>query len=371
VTTSVADAVLDGVAGALDLAVDPSGVVFHRVPAAARARLADPALDFMSSVPSGVRLHFHTDAPWIELDADLVRVVFSGTPGPGSVFDVVVDGELLPPVTATAETLLEIDLATGGMTQRPAGTATVRLSLGSQAREREIEIWLPHASSLKLRDVRIPSGTSLEPTPAEGPLWVHHGSSISQGSEAERPTSTWPARVARATGRNLVNLGIGGQCHLDAFMARAISDLPAATISVEIGINIVNGDTMRERAFVAALHGFLDTVRDGHPDTPLAVVTPIVCPAAEDAPGPTLAGPDGRVRTVALTLTRVRELIGAAVIRRRREGDHHLQMVDGLTLFGTGDLGDLPDGLHPNNAGYLRMAERFLTLAYGDDGMFD
>ncbi|MYB39286.1 MAG: GDSL family lipase, partial [Gammaproteobacteria bacterium] len=33
--------------------------------------------------------------------------------------------------------------------------------------------------------------------------------------------------------------------------------------------------------------------------------------------------------------------------------------VDGLTLFGAADAGDLPDDLHPNPAGYIRMGGRF------------
>ena len=73
---------------------------------------------------------------------------------------------------------------------------------------------------------------------------------------------------------------------LDQFVARTIRDLPADLISVKAGINVVNGDTMRERTFGPALHGFLDTVRDGHPTTPIALVTPIVCPIVEDHPGP-------------------------------------------------------------------------------------
>ena len=64
-------------------------------------------------------------------------------------------------------------------------------------------------------------------------------------------------------------------------------DTPADLISVKIGINLVNTDLMRLRAFAPAVHGFLDTIRDGHPTTPLLVVSPLFCPIHEDTPGPT------------------------------------------------------------------------------------
>ena len=63
-------------------------------------------------------------------------------------------------------------------------------------------------------------------------------------------------------------------------------DTPADLISVKIGINLVNPDLMRLRAFGPAVHGFLDTIRDGHPTTPLLVVSPMLCPIHEDTPGP-------------------------------------------------------------------------------------
>ena len=49
---------------------------------------------------------------------------------------------------------------------------------------------------------------------------------------------------------------------------------------------------MRLRAFGPAVHGFLDTIRDGHPDVPLLVVSPILCPIHEDTPGPGAFDPD-------------------------------------------------------------------------------
>ncbi|WP_329456172.1 hypothetical protein [Streptomyces sp. NBC_01497] len=54
---------------------------------------------------------------------------------------------------------------------------------------------------------------------------------------------------------------------------------------------------------------------------------------------------------------------------RREEGDARLDVIDGLALFGPDDVGDMPDGLHPNAAGYRRLAERFSPLAFGPGGV--
>jgi hypothetical protein len=168
--------------------------------------------------------------------------------------------------------------------------------------------------------------------------WVHYGSSISHCMEAEHPTGTWPAVVARSSDVDLYSLGLAGQCQLDQFAARTIRDLPADLISLKLGINVVNADSMRERAFVPAVHGLLDTIRDGHPDAPIVVISPIICPTAEDHPGPTLPNEEGTFDVIerpdelgpgALSLSRIRELLELVVAQRTQAGDERLHYLHG------------------------------------------
>ena len=54
-----------------------------------------------------------------------------------------------------------------------------------------------------------------------------------------------------------------------------------------------------------------------------------------------------------------------SVVKVRRDlGDDHLRYVNGLDLFGPADAGDLPDDLHPNDAGNVRGAECFAAIAF-------
>ncbi|MEU8353552.1 lipase, partial [Streptomyces sp. NPDC048845] len=225
------------------------------------------------------------------------------------------------------------------------------------------------------------------PAPDRGRrVWLHHGSSISHGSDAASPTTTWPALAASLGGVELLNLSLGGGALLDPFTARAMRDTPADLISVKIGINLVNADLMRLRAFTPAVHGFLDTVRDGHPGTPLLVISPILCPVHEDTPGPSVpdfsAVKSGRLRFRAagdpaerasgkLALGVIRDEL-ARIVEQRAAEDPALHHLDGRELYGDADYRELPlpDELHPDAATHRRMGERFAGLAFGAGGCF-
>lgn len=374
VTTTVT---ADLLRGALDLEHTEHGVLPHRLPARARAQ-ADPQLLMAEAQTSGVRLVFRTRATVVELDAHRTTMAFRGVaPRPDGRYDLLVDGDLAGQASSAGGTAVVVDAATGEAETRTGPAATVRFA-GLPAREKDVELWLPHYERTELVALRADAPVEPVPPAAPRPVWLHHGSSISQGSNAASPSTTWLALAAAHGNVELVNLGFSGSAMLDPFVARTMRDLPADLISVKIGINLVNGDVMRLRAFTPAVHGFLDTIRDGHPATPLLVVSPIRCPIHENTPGP--GAPDftgGTVRFRAtgdpaevaagkLTLRVIREEL-ARIVEQRAAEDPHLHLLDGRELYGEADAAELPlpDHLHPDAATHRLMAKRFAALAFG------
>ncbi|MFJ3617632.1 GDSL-type esterase/lipase family protein [Streptomyces iakyrus] len=371
--------------GALDVERTEHGLLPHRLPARARAQNTNAQLAMAEAQPSGVRLVFRTAATAVELDTLRTKRDYTGfPPRPDGLYDLLVDGVPAGRASGTGGNLLTVDLATwaGEVTSGPVGT--VRFT-GLPARDKDVEIWLPHNETTEL--VALRTDAPVAPVPdRDRRVWLHHGSSISHGSDAASPTAIWPAIAALRGGVELINLGFGGSAMLDPFTARAMRDTPADLISVKMGINLVNQDAMRLRVFGPAVHGFLDTIRDGHPDTPLLLVSPIHCAIHEDTPGPTAPdideigkgrlvfapmGDPAETATGKLTLTVIREEL-SRIVEQRAATDPNLHYLDGLDLYGPQDAAalPLPDHVHPDAATHHHIGDRFHELAFTKGGPF-
>lgn len=358
--------------GGLHLEPGEHGVHVRRLPAWTRPQVSDPVYDFVLGMTSGVRLVTETDADELELELAITGIDPGTVPPATVVVELLVDGGRSRRATIPPERQSLVD-GSGRRTQsRPPATVRFR---GLGGVRRRLEVWLPHTAAVEL--VALSADAPLHaPTARDDYRWVHHGSSISQGGEAHSPTRTWPVVAARTAGVHVRNLGFSGNAVGDPFVARTIRDLPADGISLEIGINVVNGDLMRRRMFEPVLHGFLDTIRDGHPVAPIVLVTPLPCPSLERMPGPTMMDARGRAATAGdpreldrggMSLDVVRAALAAVVAAR---ADAHLHVLDGRLLLPDAEVGDLPDGLHPNDAAYGRMGRRFARAAFGRGGPF-
>ncbi|UYQ65183.1 GDSL-type esterase/lipase family protein [Streptomyces peucetius] len=368
----------DLVEGAPGLRRTERGLRPARLPDWARRQVLDPFFDLEAELSAGARLALRTEATHLELALHAVRVPGpGGGPAPAAV-DLEVDDRLLRREPLTGGDLMLPATAEGEASLVAGRPQTVRFP-DLPAGEKEIRLWLPHTAVCDLLSLRADRPVRPSRQAASRPRWVHHGSSISHCAEAAGPTGMWPAVAARARGLGLTNLGFAANAMLDPCVARVIRDLPADLISLELGVNIVGAAAMRLRTFRPAVHGFLDTIREKHPEVPMVVVSPVPCPALEDRPGPLAVDPaTGRVRAVgdprdaplgALTLSAARDHL-ARIVQERQHSDPALLHLDGRMLLKPEETADLHDGLHPNAAAYLRMGSRFagfLTAAHGED----
>jgi lysophospholipase L1-like esterase len=356
---------------ALDHEIDSSGRVTPvRLPRWTRSQMSDEGILNMARMGSGVRLRFRSSATDISIDLRIMRIFVVGlhtelAPAP---YELRLNGEFSQLQYATEGNLLEITL-------NDPDAAPERIVEGKSETLRfadlpsgmkDIEIWLPASTSSAFESITA-NAELLPPSLITSKKWVHYGSSISQCGETDKPSSIWAVNAAERLGLDIFNLGLAGQCHLDGFVARTIADIPADFITLKLGINTLNADVMRERTFVPSVHNFLDIIRARQATTPIKIISPIWCSFHEEIPGPTLLRNGvltSQIRTPefsvgALTLKRVRTLLQELVVSRN---DANLTYLNGLELFNEGDAADLPDLLHPNDAGYQRMGERFANL---------
>ncbi len=345
------------VAGALDLEQTAGGVIPRRLPAWTIPQV--PA-DMHRGVRggSGVRLRLWPTGAAVTLR--LRCAVYHPENAPPQRVDAVRGSATTHAVLPRVTTLDE-----RGFPLTDAAFDEVHVALPPG--DGPVELWLPPGGVTEIAGL---DAAGLRPLPGDERVrWWHHGSSISQCSGAAGPLETWPAVAARLTGVHRTSLGFGGQAMLDPFVARTLRDADADRISLAVGINIHNGATMTARTFTPALHGFLDTIREGHPTTPLLVASPILFPDGEGCPGPLAFAPDGRaiplgdpaaVSAGALSVGAIRALIDAVLAVR---ADPHLVFVDGRDLMGAGDVDHLPDGLHPDAEGYRLLGRRFAARA--------
>lgn len=218
--------------------------------------------------------------------------------------------------------------------EQPArsGEHSVRLSLGSGA-ERAI-VYLPEAMDPVVLDVV----GDVQPAP-EQPRWIAYGDSIAEGWVTSKPDLAWPAVVAREHGLNVFNFGYAGAARGEITSAEQLAKLAADVITVTHGTNCWTRLPHSAEQMRANTHAFLRVLRQGHPGTPIIVVTPILRADGEDTPN----------------------RLGATMpdLRRAMEQAVHELADDNVTVHDGRDIVDadrFPDGIHPDDDGHAQLA---------------
>ncbi|MFE3514090.1 GDSL-type esterase/lipase family protein [Streptomyces sp. NPDC059166] len=323
--------------GAVSLQHGPRGTAPWRLPhEEARLHLPEGGIG-RAAMPAGVRVALRTDSGTLTCRYQADPAPRLNGPQEHPYLDVVCDGRRSRSVPLRAD-----GRDASFLVQLPGRPALV-------------ELWLPPYHQFRLRSLVLDAGATVTRDDRDRPRWVHYGSSISQGRGASSPSRAWAALVSERACLDLTSVALGAACCLQPMTARLMRDLPADLLTACVGINVQALGSHSPDAFTAALVGFVRTVRDGHPDTPFAVMSTIIAPDRESVPGPS-----------GLTVQECRERTRTAVELLRAHGDSNLHHIDGLDVFGPAQAHLLlePEGmdrLHPGPEGHPVFAERFLA----------
>lgn len=280
--------------------------------------------------PTGVRLRMKTDATALKVCfSPLVDI--SKELSAGHAFDVVIDNRIV-----------QVTFCGAGATEAQFD----KIGKGLRA----IEIWLPPSDAVKITGIQAKGAKVLHPLPDHRPMWVTWGSSLTHSYAAGSAARIWPATVARKHDLNLVSLGFNGNCRLEPSVAMVIRDLPARYISMKLGINAIA--SLSPRTYPPLVAGAVTIIREKHPSTPIALISPMACLPRETTPSAanyTLEGMRADMKAVYQALTAA--------------GDTNLYYVNGMDFFNCEDIARYaPDKVHPNAEGIDLQAKRFNEL---------
>ena len=175
------------------------------------------------------------------------------------------------------------------------------------------------------------------------PPFVFYGSSIVHGTAATRPGLIYPAIISREFNVDFKDIGFSGQARGEQPMAKWLATLPASVFVCDYDHNAPDVEHLKNTHFA-----FYETYRKTNPKTPYIMIT----------------RPDfyTQYRDQEEIFTR-REIIMQSYLKARALGDKNVYFIDGLSFNYEPSTYDLTvDACHPNDAGFIRMANAISTI---------
>lgn len=204
---------------------------------------------------------------------------------------------------------------------------------------------MPHFVEVKKMFIGIKKGSRLgmgKKYVNEKPV-VFYGSSITHGAAAGRPGNTYESFISQKYNLDYVNLGFAGNAKGDSNMAEYIANLDMSAFVCDYDHNAPN-----EKHLEDTHYPFYEIIRKKQPEIPYIMVT---MPNAHTDPKYT-----GQA-------TARRNIIKKSYQKAIDNGDKNVYFIDGSILFeGEFRYSCTSDGCHPNDIGFMRMADRIGTV---------
>lgn len=228
------------------------GYKMYRVPENVRAGLNERAKELVSSFSTGVELRF-------KIKGDSAALILRAEPAEEAQTAFIYYGSFQGGWENSSKTIYDRD--TRITIHVPANAAVLKKIY----RERNlgfdpevVRVVLPYGTCIFVGvegDVEPPRTEEL---PAE--TYLAYGSSITHGSLALTPASSYPFRIAQKMNCDYLNLGMAGSAHLEECMAEYIvSRKDWNFASVEMGINMLGPEFSLE-LFEERVKAFLEVI---------------------------------------------------------------------------------------------------------------
>jgi lysophospholipase L1-like esterase len=272
----------------------------------------------------GARVRFRTDSLAIRFKLQFTNLV-TRLDTYNATTDIFVDG---------------VKAAEFTRSQGAAGGLTYLLDLGTQV-ERDVEVVFPYSASVDFTGLDLMPGSTLG-SAATRPATrlVTIGDSITHGFNVSGETTSWSFKLGALKNWQVINHGYGGRLCVPS------DGTTLAALNPTVAIYLIGYNNFYPQVplatFKADYKSFINNFRAVNTTAKLYCMTPTWTPNTFGA----------------LTIEMYRQQIRDALTEL---GNALNILVEGPSLA-TGDLARFPDGVHPNDAGALQMANSLNSI---------
>lgn len=307
---------------------------FRRVPEDVAAATSE-GVSILSRESAGGRVRFATDSPYVAIRVKYRNVGRAQhlTLLSSAGFDLYVDGEFGSRFVKGFNVPYDV-----------TDSYEQILYLESEAM-RSLTINFPVHSVVEKLEVGLKPGARLAaPRPYRDvkPV-VIYGSSIVHGTAATRPGSIYPLMISRDLNVDVLNLGFSGRAKGELSMAEWIATLPMSIFVCDYDHNVPTPEYLE-----ATHYPFYEVIRKKNPDLPYVMITrPNFWTCRNDREA----------------IMRRRDVVMRSYLKARDAGDQNVYFIDGFDFWVAPHTYDFAvDGIHPNDAGFIRMADSIGTV---------